>query len=277
MESKFEEMFKRRNPKHAFLLSRMRKAIGVDEITFNDINSVNLRSFKEYMECSVTANSLKVYSAVIAATIKEMHYDGLIQNAKCVDVLKVKCTPSQHCCLTEDELMKFEQYEPRTNTERDVKILFMRGALSGARSCDCAVMDINNVSDNLLTYVSKKTKIGVVQPVHNRLLKYLRMKPLKEHHRSVVNRIVQDICKRLGFDEPITLSRNGKMITKPKYEWISMHASRRTYATSLAVRGVPVETIAKLCGHSNSTTTSKHYICIDTKELGDAAMDFFKG
>lgn len=272
----FEDFFKSRNPLHTFLISRMRCAMEVEEVTYNDINTVNLRKFKEYMEGEVSNNSLKTYFAITKATLNELIYEGLISNPHCIDVLKVKGTPSQHCCMTEDELMKFEQYMPRTDTERDVKILFMRGALSGARSCDCAVMSTDNVSDGLLTYVSKKTKIGVMQPVHNRLVKYLTMKPTKEHKRAVVNRVIQDICKRLGFNEPVTLSRNGKMVTKPKYEWLTMHASRRSYATSLAVRGVPVETIAKLCGHSTSTTTSKHYICIDTKDIGEAALDFFK-
>lgn len=276
MES-FEKMFIQRNPEYEFLIVRMRCALNVTEVKFSDINSTNLRLFKEYMDGFVSNNSMKTYFAVMKATINEFVNDGLIENNRCLSVLKVKTTPSQHCCLTEEELLKFDEYIPKTSTENDVKILFMRGALSGARSCDCAAMSMNNVSNGMLTYVSKKTKIGVTQPVHNRLLKYLKVQPIKEHKRMVVNRIIQDICKRLGFDEPVTLSKNGKMVTKKKFQWMSMHCSRRTYATSLAVRGVPVEIIAKLCGHTTSDMTSKHYICIDTNNVNDAAMGFFKG
>lgn len=277
MEKKisFEEVFKARNPQFAFLISRMQCAMGVQEVTFDDINTVNLRKFKDYMEGEVSANSMSTYFAVLKATLNELSNDGLISNPHCIDVLKVKKTPSQHCCLTEEELIKFDEYKPRTKTESDVKILFMRGALSGARSCDCAVMSMDNVCDGTLTYVSKKTKVGVMQPIHHRLQKYLTMQPRKEHARKVVNEVIQTICKRLGFTEPVSLSRNGKMVTKPKYQWITMHASRRSFATSLAVRGVPVETIAKLCGHENSATTSKHYICVDMKNIGSAALSFF--
>ena len=271
----FESYFKKRNPNYVFLISRMRAAMEVSKVTFDDITTTNLRAFKDYMEGEVSANSLNTYFAVLKATINEMVYDGLITNPHCIDVLKVKKTPSQHCCLTEEELIKFDEYKPRTQTEKDVKILFMRGAFSGARSCDCAVMSNDNASDGLLTYVSKKTKVGVTQPIHRRLQKYLNMQPRKTHARVVVNRIIQEICRRLGFTEPISLSRNGRIITKPKYEWITMHASRRSFCTSLAVRGVPVETIAKLAGHQNSSTTSKFYICMDTKQLGAEAMSFF--
>lgn len=274
-QTTFEGYFRARNPQHAFLLSRMQCAMDVKEVTFDDINTTNLRKFKDYMDGEVTANSLNSYFAILKATIRELVYEGKIANPHCIDVLKVKRTPSQHCCLTEEELIKFDEYKPRTQTEKDVKILFMRGALSGARSCDCAVMSTENASDGLLTYVSKKTKIGVTQPIHHRLQKYLAMQPRKEHKRMVVNRLIQEICRRLGFTEPVTLSRNGRMVTKPKCEWITMHDSRRSFCTSLAVRGVPVETIAKLAGHTQSSTTSRSYICMDTKRLDANAMSFF--
>lgn len=270
----FEKMFEERNPNHAFLLSRMRCAFNVNEVKYGDINSANLRAFKEYMEGEVTANSLFTYMAVLKATIRECAFEGLIKNPHCIDVLKVKKTPSQHCCLTEEELMKFDGYKPRTQTEKDVKILFMRGALSGARSCDCSVMGEENMSDGMLTYVSKKTKVGVTQPIHNRLQKYLTMQPEKEHKRAVVNRVIQDICHRLRFTEPVTLSRNGKMVTKPKWKWITMHDSRRSYVTSLANRGVPITVISKLAGHSSTNMTDR-YVCGNTLTLDNDALAFF--
>lgn len=252
----------------------MQCAMGVDEVKYDDINTVNLRKFKEYMEGEVSANSLSTYFAVLKATIGELAYEGLIANHHCTDVLKVKKTPSQHCCLTEDELVKFDLYVPRTQAESDVKILFMRGALSGARSCDCATMTTDNANGNLLTYVSKKTKVGVTQPIHKRLQKYLTMQPKKEHTRMTVNRIIQTICCRLGFTEPVTLSRNGKQVTKPKYQWITMHDSRRSYVTSLANRGVPITIISKLAGHSSTNMTDR-YVCGNTLTLGNDAMSFF--
>ena len=65
------------------------------------------------------------------------------------------------------------------------------------------------------------------------------------------------------------------MQTKPKYEWITTHSARRSYVTALAVRGVSIEVIAKLAGHTSSQMTSKHYVCIDTKDIGNDARDFF--
>lgn len=253
----------------------MRQAMSLTEVTYADITTSNLRLFRDYMQTLVTPNSLFTYFAVIKATLSEMLADGLIHNARCLSVLRVKRTPSQHCALSEDELIMFDEYEPRSQTERDAKILFMRGAFSGARSCDCAVMDIENVTeDGTLTYVSKKTKTGVTQPLHKRLQKYLLMQPSKTHSRAVINYALQSICKRLGMTQPVTLSRNGKMVTRPKYEWITMHSSRRSFVTSLVTHGVPISVVSKLAGHSNTNMTDR-YCCINTLNPGTDAMAFY--
>lgn len=270
----FEQLFEQRNPNHVFLIQRMRDAMNLNEVHFSDISSANLRLFKEYMEKEVTANSLSTYFAIIKATISEMANDGLIDNAKCTSVLKVRKTPSEHCCLTDEELIMFDEYEPRSTTESDAKILFMRGAFSGARSRDCKVMTEQNVIDGQLSYVSHKTKTGVTQPLHKRLMKYLTQQPSKTHSRSSINYAIQSICRELGLTYPVTLSRDGKLVTKPKYEWITMHASRRTYVTSLVTHGVPVTVVSKLAGHSNTTMTD-HYVCSNSIPLPNEAMAFF--
>ena len=90
-----------------------------------------------------------------------------------------------------------------------------------------------------------------------------------------MNRTIKDICRKIGIDEQITLFVNGKRKTAPKYKFVMEHTSRRSYCTVLSLMNVPTETIAKLAGHSNSNITSSRYICIDTKNLGSNAMNFF--
>lgn len=271
----FEQEFCRRNPNRIQILRFMREAIGVKEVQWRHLTLTNLTEVRDLMLKRLAQNSAQVYCSIIKAFLNNVCEDVELPTRRYAKALKVKTVPSQHCCLSEDELILFDQYEPRNETEKNVKILFMRGAFSGARSSDCRNLTPKNIHGDTLSYVSKKTKIAVEQPLHARLVKYLKMKPTKEVDRAVVNRIIQRICKNLGFTEEITLFCNGRMQTKQKYEWITMHSSRRSYVTALAVRGVPVEVIAKLAGHTNSQITSKHYVCVDIKELGDDAISFF--
>lgn len=271
----FEQEFTRQVEDRPQILRLMREAIGKDEVQWSDLTLTNLNEVRELMLERLAQNSAQVYCSIIKAFLNNVCEDVKLPTLRFAKALKVKSVPSQHCCLTEEELIMFDEYEPKSETERNVKILFMRGAFSGARSSDCRMMSTDNVHGGTLSYVSKKTKVAVEQPLHARLMKYLQMEPSKDVSRSVVNRTIQRICRKLGFTEEVTLFCNGRMQTKPKYEWITMHSSRRSYVTALAVRGVPVEVISKLAGHTNSQTTSRHYVCIDTKKIGDSAMEFF--
>ena len=271
----FEQEFTRRNPGRVQILRFMREAIGVGEVSYSDMTLTNLNLVREYMMERLAQNSVQVYCAIIRSFLNEVCEEVELPTLRYYKALKVKTIPSQHCCLTEDELILFDKYQPKSETEQNVKILFMRGALSGARSSDCWNMTLDNIHGDTLSYVSQKTKVAVEQPLHKRLKKYLEVQPTREIARAVVNRTIQRICRELGFTEEITLFCNGRMQTKPKYEWITMHSSRRSYVTALAVRGVPVEVIAKLAGHTDSKTTSKHYVCVDIKELGNDALNFF--
>lgn len=271
----FEQEFVRRQPKRVHILRFMRQAIGVGEVQWSDLTVHNLTRVRDYLLSHLAQNSAQVYCAIIRAFLNEVCEDVELPTMRYARALKVKVVPSQHCCLSEEEILLFDEYEPKSETEMNVKILFMRGAFSGARSSDCRTMSECNIHGETLSYVSKKTKVAIEQPLHKRLVKYLDMKPTKEMARSVVNRTIQRICKKLGFTEEITLFCNGRMQTKPKYAWITMHSSRRSYVTALAVRGVPVEIIAKLAGHTTSQTTSKHYVCIDMKDIGEKAEGFF--
>lgn len=253
----------------------MREAMEVPEVSYSDCTLTNLERVRSLMLSRLAQNSAQVYCAIIKSFLNAVSEEVELPTLRFAKALRVKTVPSQHCCLTEEELIKFDEYRPRNQNELDAKILFMRGAFSGARASDCRAMSADNLHDGTLSYVSIKTKIAVEQPIHKRLVKYLQMQPSRDRDTKSVNRTIQSICRRLGLTEEVTLFINGKSQTKPKWKFITMHASRRSYVTSLAVRGVPIEIVSKLAGHSNSQVTSKHYCCVDTKKLGTEAMSFF--
>lgn len=270
----FEAEFTRRHPNRPQILRFMRSAIGTDEVQYSDLTLTNLERVRSLMLDSLAQNSAQVYCAIIKAFLNTISEEVKLPTSRFAKALKVKTVPSEHCCLTEEELIKFDEYVPKNQNELDVKILFMRAAYTGARSSDCKVMSENNIRDNTLYYVSKKTKTLVSQPTHIRLKKYISMHPSRIIDATNVNRIIKRICKKLGFNEMITLFVNGRLQTKPRYEFITIHTARRCYCTALAERGVPVSVITKLAGHKSETMTSR-YICVDTKKLGEEAMGFF--
>lgn len=276
----FEQIFKERNPQHEFLLSRMRCAIGVEEVQFSDINAVNLRKFKDYMEGEVSNNSLRTYMAVIKATINEMVGDGLIRSGKCVSVLKVKSDPQQNVCLSDDEIRKFEEYYDRIITqsghevEKGVLTLFLMEIFSGARGCDCERFSLENIKDGKLSYVSKKTHTLTVLPAHSKLEFLIRNKPNREFSRMTKNRIIKQVAKLCGINQVVNLYYHGKQRSMPKYEYLGFHCARRSFVSTLIDRGVPISAVSKLAGHSSINMTQRYYVNQDIS-LDENAMSFF--
>lgn len=271
----FEQEFAGRYPERGHLLEKFRAALGTDEVKWEDMTTLNLERIRQYVTENVAPNSAVTYFAVLKSFLTMFADEGVIPCKDPYRVLKAKHVPSQHIALTEEEVLLIDQYESRSKCEMDTKILFMRGCLTGARSSDCKKLSEKNICDGLVRYVSQKTKTEVVQPMHYLLPKYLEMQPEKEHSPSAMCTALRRICKKLGFDEPVTLFVNGRTQTGPKWQFVTLHTARRSFCSNLALRGVPIETIAKLAGHTQSQITSRTYVVINTKTPGDAAMAFF--
>ena len=277
MES-FETIFKQRNPEYEFLISRMRCAMGVEEVKFGDISSINLRRFKEYMEGEVANSSLKTYMAVVAATVNQMADDNLCLRVDFKKLGRIKCQKSENIALTENELDLFVNYynriKHRATVERDVLTLFLLECLTGARNSDCKMFNEASISDGFLTYVSKKTHTLTKVPVHRLVPLLISKMPKKEYSRVTMCRKIKEIAKNLGINKPERRMYRGKLKTRPRYELISSHTARRTFISLLLDKGVPLSTVSKLAGQHNAKITLRYY-CSDELILNDAALDFF--
>ena len=273
----FETEFLNEHPTKVFILRPMREALGKPEVEWQDLTTLNLSRIREHLLSQVSPNTAFWYFAVLKAFLVRFGDEGIIPCKNPAAQLKAKKVPSQHIALTEDEIERFDKYEPQTDCERDAKILFMRGCYTGARSSDCKLFTPDIIRGDHIAYVSVKTKTEVVQPLHHKLLKYLQVQPSKPHQSNVLNAAIQRICKAIGIDEEVQLYVGGRLQKGPKWQFCTSHTSRRSFCTNLALRGVPIEIVAKMAGHSNSQITSRTYCCIDTKNVGDMAMAFFSG
>lgn len=271
----FERKFQARYPERAYLTMAMADAIGKDHVSWKDLTKVNIVAIADHIKNTHAPNSAKTLLAVIKSFLNIYSETGLIPCKNFAKLLSVRSVPSQHIALTEDEVRRFEAYEPRTATERDIKILAIREILTGARGNDSEDFTMENIKDGCISYVSKKTSRESVIPMHAVLLKYVNMKPAKEHNRKVKNSNLKAICKAIGMTEPVTVFVGGKTVTKPKYELVGFHTLRRTFASVMASKGVPVPVVSKWMGHSNTRQTEK-YICIDMTEQNKKYAELFK-
>lgn len=284
METKlsFEKIFLEKEPTFGHLLRRMRNALGVDEVTFDDINSVNMVKFKKYMEKEVSENSQKSYYSIVKSVIRSIARDGLISSDSCLFELRVKTTPSEHVYCTEEEVERMDKYfdelvkNPKASKVRkDCLCLFLMENVTGARASDCINLTEDNIRDGKLTYISKKTKQKSVIPVHSKLYKYLKYKPTKDYSRETKNRIIKDVAKKCGITEVMKLFYRGKWRNWPKYKYLGSHSGRRDFATHLAMRGAPITEICQFMNHRRNINQTLRYIIADMDNVSNESLAFF--
>lgn len=267
----FVGVFCSRQPERSGLLKHIARFLGKTP-EWSDFTKPNMAEFVRYLPKQTTQNTARTYSAILKGIFNI--YEEYLPADGVTKVMNVKAEPSQHIALTEKEVEQIHLYQPKSRTESDIKRAFMLECLSGARSCDIATLSESNIKDGWLTYISQKTKTETSVPVHRLLMQYLSMPVGKSHTRGVVCDTIKRICRSVGITAVVRVFTHGKWVEKPKCELVGSHTARRSFATQLALRGVPVPTISKLMGHSNTKMTSR-YICIDRSEIGDTAMAFF--
>ena len=266
------------HPDLLHILNHACKGLGMDIPTWEDITPQRLKTLKNYLSTVVSLNSARTYLANVKATFS-LNAEKIKADARSLSVAtKAKKEPSQHIALTEAELELIHRYQPRTQTEADVKRDFMIEAYCGARNSDAKELTEANIDETgeWLVYVSQKTLTKTTVPLHRNILGYIRQPKSKEHNRKVVIDTIQRICFRVGITKKVELFVGGELQNKPKYRFVGSHTARRSFATQLAVRGVPIAMIAKFMGHASPDMTMR-YICMETEHITPNVRKFFQG
>lgn len=249
---------------------------------WEDLSDDNLKDLFEDLVANYKPNSVRTICAEISAVIREYDSTRKIPSVNFGNILKAKKVPSQAVYLTMDEIKKIRDFNPRTKIAREVKRLFMIECLTGARMSDCSNISVENINEDgmTLTYVSKKSKTEVTVPIHRWLKPFLvnTGRYVFEIPVCSYNRIIRDICYKCDIDERVKLYQGGETVSGPKYEFVSSHTGRRSFATNLSKKGVSLEQIALMMGHMNGNvpniSMTQRYI-VGKMSLDSKVFDVF--
>ena len=275
-----EKVFEKRYPNYTFLMNYMKAAIGKEEINWCDMTSMNLTDFVDYLKSTVSPNSVCTYCAIVKSFLNMVADDVELPTMKFAKILSVRKVPQQNIALTEDEVKRIDDYyqvllrKDKHNVEKDVLTNFLLECYVGARGSDISALKYDNIKNGLITYVSKKTQILSVIPEHYRVKELFKHKPTKQYSRTTINRILKAVCEKCGINEEVTLFYHGSMVKRKKSQLVGQHTARRSFASILASKGVPVAEISQYMGHSALSMTER-YIKIDNKKVSAEAMSFF--
>ncbi|NML65936.1 tyrosine-type recombinase/integrase [Hymenobacter sp. RP-2-7] len=144
---------------------------------------------------------------------------------------------------------------------------------TGLRYSDVQALQPGNVEqwngNRILRLVQTKTRAGVsiylTEAAGAIIDKYAaradgqRARLLPVLANQVMNRFLKRVGKYAGLTAEVVLAERvaGEMVKKsvPKFELLTMHTARHTFATQSLLRGMPVEVLQKVMGHTRIQTT----------------------
>lgn len=266
------------NPDSKATLDRLSLILG-HVPTWDDIDDDLLKDFvDECHEEGLMTSSIRTYCAQLKSVLNKNLRKIKAENFE--KTLSVKGETSQAVYLTREEMKRIVKFQAVGEIERYVRRNFVVSMLTGARHVDAELMTINNcdADTGTLSYVPKKTPGIIVNvPIDERLSlrKFLADTYRRDCCLSVFNDTIRNICKLCDIDTESTIKYRGKLVTAPKWKFVSSHTARRSFATNLYLSYVSIEDIALMMGHGKNIETTKRYICAE-REMSTNVMSYFQ-
>lgn len=235
-----------------------------------------LDGFADWLGTRVSAGSKKTYLAILKScmtTARKVGYGFPSENYK--EILKGRSDKVIKTFLTWKELRKLEKYQPRPGSREEyVWSRFLIGAYTGCRQSDFSLISERNITDNRLEYISIKTDTKVSVPIKPIILELIKIPP-RTIQNAKFNSILQGICKKCRITDPANVMRAGEHMQGEKWQFVTSHTARISFATNLYLLGADIFSISKLMGHSNVNQTAE-YIATQDVKLNFNALLYFK-
>ena len=233
-------------------------------LDFKDLTYTFLRDFEQYLrEKGNAVNTIAKHMRQLRTLVNEAIKGYMHANAYPFRKYKIKQEKGRHEFLIPDELKKLETVEVEEESMRHVLDAFLFCCYTGLRYSDfCQLTPENFIRINgkrWLYFKSVKTEVEIRLPLH--LLFESRALGILDRYpdigslaalpcNSEVNRQLRKLAGLCGIKKRITY-----------------HQARHSFASLITLEaGVPIETISRMLGHSDISTTQV-YARVSPKKL----------
>lgn len=273
-KNSFIGSFLRKNYKYYGIILQIEKIIGKRPV-WADFTRSNIREIVEYYLSECAQSSARTYLALIKSALNDCENKEGIPCREYAAELSVKNIPSVAVYLTMEEIEKLEHYKPESESERTILAQFLCSCFTGARHSDILQMTEENIHGKYISYISQKTKKKATIEMKKGLPKLLEQARRNKYADSTFNSTIREICRKAGINDKVRVFHAGKYESGRKYEFVTSHTGRRSFASNLAALGVPLRDISARMGHSSVTITER-YILAPENKLSTTAMQYFR-
>jgi Site-specific recombinase XerD len=247
-----------------------------------DFDTIDLDFYLDYtahlQALNHSTNTIGKYIQTLKVFLNEATNRGL--NTKFLyksNRFKVVSELSDSIYLNEKELKQLYEHDFTENKRLErVRDMFIVGCWTGLRFSDFTTLHKRNVKGNFIEMKTEKTGAKVVIPIHPNVRAILEKYDYKLPN-EISNQKMNDYLKDVGKEVELT-EQTSKGITKggvkrhtnyEKYELITTHTARRSFATNLYKTGFPAISIMQITGHKTEKAFLR-YIKVTPQEHAEA-------
>ena len=252
------------------ILKEYKNNIDYEDITlefYNDfISYLNGKGFS----INTVGDNIKKLKAVMAAAMELGYHKN---NAFQGKYFNKPSEEADNIYLSSNELKEIELLDLKDKPSLDrVRDLFLVGCYTGLRFSDFSRLTSKNITNGFIEIKQSKTGDNVVIPVHSIIKKIIKkyngLPPTISNQKF--NSFLKDICKNVTCLQGIeskAITKAGSKVTlnMNKWEMVSSHTARRSFATNEYLTGTSTLTIMAVTGHKTEKAFLK-YIKVSKKE-----------
>ncbi len=248
------------------------------QVDFEDFDKALYNEFVNYMihqkkySINTYGRTIRFVKTVLNAATEQ----GYNTKLEFKTTFKGVTEPSDSTYLNEKELEAIYALDLSGDFKHErVRDLFLIGCWTGLRFGDFTTIKKDDIKDDRIRVKTLKTRSKVVIPilptVKHILEKYNYELPPAISNQKF-NEYLGEVAEMAKINEPFTkkITKAGKVqsLTAPKYEYITSHVARRSFATNAYKRGIGTILIMAMTGHKSEKEFLK-YIKISDEENAD--------
>ena len=271
------------------------------------VKDINIKLANNFLKWLTETKKYKnSYATKKIADLKTVCLDAEINDVEVNKQLKhIKSTKSSNgniIYLSEEELIKIENTELKTDALKNARKFLLLGCNIGQRGGDLLNINSSNFKTikglKIIELKQQKTGKNVTIPVLETTEKILKDGLPYKISIQKFNNYIKEICKLTGLTEAtkgskiLMVDKDGNIITKdekgnytskgfkrsiegyyPKHELISSHVCRRSFATNYYI-ALPTPLVMSITGHSTEKMLL-NYIGKDSLDYAQIIADFY--
>lgn len=244
-------------------------------IDFADVDLDFYEDFTGYLrDVGLATNTIGKYIRILKAILNEAAEKGVNKHSAYKSHrFKVVQEESENIYLSESELTQLYDFDfskhPRLERARD---LFLVGCWTGLRFSDFTRITSKDIQGGFINIEQQKTGKRVLIPLHPVVSeiweKYGEHLPPNISNQKL-NDYIKEVCKMAELNSPehkaITKGGVKRSTQFEKWELVSTHTARRSFATNLFKSGFPAISIMQITGHKTEKAFLK-YIKVTPEE-----------